>query len=121
MSGQSSDAPRGLRAAQDMLEAIADIDSMLAGRSSNDLRRERIIRRAFERCIPVISEASRRLPDDWKLEFGPQLQCMRIQDIGNVLRHGYDTVRLDVLWNVHEYDLDPLQLAPEPMIARHGP
>ena len=49
-----------------MLEAISDIEQITAGLSFEAYATGRAMRRAVERCIEIVSEASRRLPPDLK-------------------------------------------------------
>jgi uncharacterized protein with HEPN domain len=60
-----------------------------------------------ERGIEIISEASRRLPDEMKLSH-PEIPWPKVAGIGNVLRHEYGDVAYDVLWHVMREDLSPL-------------
>lgn len=54
------------------------------------------------RAIEIISEASRRLPDDLR-ERHPRLPWRAIRDSGNVYRHQYDSVAETLIWAVvHE-------------------
>ena len=53
---------------------------------------------AVTRCLEIISEASRRLPDDLKGRH-PGVQWDRIAGAGNVYRHDYEDVLADILWN----------------------
>ena len=53
---------------------------------------------AVTRCLEIISEASRRLPDDLKARH-PGVQWDQIAGAGNVYRHDYEDVLADILWN----------------------
>ena len=53
---------------------------------------------AVTRCLEIISEASRRLPDDLKGRH-PGVQWDQIAGAGNVYRHDYEDVLADILWN----------------------
>ena len=53
---------------------------------------------AVTRCLEIISEASRRLPDDLKGRH-PGVQWDRIAGAGNVYRHDYEDVLADIFWN----------------------
>ncbi len=56
-------APRDpLVVLEQMIEAIADIEQLTAGRTFEGYADDRPTRRAVERCIEIVSEASRRLP-----------------------------------------------------------
>ena len=61
-----------------------------------------------ERGIEIISEASRRLPEDLKARH-PEIPWPKVAGIGNVLRHNYEDVAAPVMWNVVRDDLPPLE------------
>ena len=63
-----------------------------------------------ERNVEIISEASRRLPDDAKVA-EPEGPWREIAGIGNILRHDYGTVRPDVLWGIRTQRLTALKNA----------
>jgi len=65
---------------------------------------------AVTRCLEIVSEASRRLPNDLKERY-PNVPWMRIAGAGNVYRHDYEDVLAELLWvTVHE-QLDELERA----------
>jgi uncharacterized protein with HEPN domain len=121
MSGRFSDERRGYLGALNMTEIITDIRSMLAGAASDDLRGSKVKMRALERYFGLLSEALRRVPEEWRLEFGPQIDWGKFREIGETLRHKYWKKSEVLLWDIYKNDLDSLQLALERMIARHGP
>lgn len=102
-------------------ESIGNIRQLLDGKKIEQVRSERVTRAAFERFLEVISEASRHVPDEWRRSFGPEIPWSRIAHFGNVLRHAYDAVDVDVLWSVYKNDLDPLEHAIDAMLAAHPP
>ena len=85
----------------DMLEAIATVDDLIGGLefdtyASLALRGQR---RGVERCIEIVSEASRHIPDALKTAH-PQIPWRHVRDIGNVLRHGYSSVDDLMVWRI---------------------
>jgi uncharacterized protein with HEPN domain len=58
--------------------------------------------------MEIISEASRRLPDELKAR-RPEIPWAKVAGIGNVLRHEYQRVAYDVLWRVARDDLPLLE------------
>jgi uncharacterized protein with HEPN domain len=70
---------------EDILAAIRDIEAFTAGQSFDHYMAEPMMRRAVERSVEIVSEASRHVPDDLKARH-PQIPWRRIADIGNVLR-----------------------------------
>jgi uncharacterized protein with HEPN domain len=61
-----------------------------------------------ERGIEIISEASRRLPDDLK-DRNRDIPWRKVAGIGNVIRHDYERVARDVLWKLVRDDLPALE------------
>ena len=94
----------------DIGDAIAQIRSLLSGRSFDQLSQDRVATAAFERFLDIVSEASRHIPEAMKAT-EPEIPWRRIADIGNWLRHVYDRVDPELLWHIHEKDLDPLEEA----------
>ena len=51
---------------RDMIETIDQLERATAGKTFDDFQRDWLLRKAAERGIEIISEASRHLPDDLK-------------------------------------------------------
>ncbi len=62
---------------------------------------------AATRAIEIISEASRRLPDEMR-ERHPHLPWRDIRDVGNFYRHQYDNVEASYVWRTVHERLDAL-------------
>jgi uncharacterized protein with HEPN domain len=52
---------------------------------------------AVTRCLEIISEASRRLPEDLKTRH-PSILWKEMAGAGNVYRHGYESVEAYDVW-----------------------
>ena len=100
---------------EDILDAIRDIESFTAGKTFEDYLAEPMRRRAIERSVEIISEASRHIPDDLKGRHA-QIPWRKVAGIGNVLRHGYKAVEDDELWQVATIDLARRKAATESML-----
>ena len=59
---------------------------------------------AIERGVEIISEASRRLPDEVKARH-PEIPWPKVAGIGNVLRHDYESVSAPIMWKLVREDL----------------
>ncbi|MBI5281951.1 MAG: DUF86 domain-containing protein [Candidatus Solibacter usitatus] len=59
------------------------------------------------RALEIISEASRRLPDDLK-ERHPAIDWVAVAASGNIYRHEYESVDETILWQTIQHDLTPL-------------
>lgn len=102
-------APRDPRIVlEQMLEAILDIERITTGKTFEAYAADRLTRRAVERCIEIVSEASRRLPADLKA-IHPAIPWAKVAGIGNVLRHDYDVVNDATIWHAATVDLLPLK------------
>ena len=63
---------------------------------------------AVTRCLEIISEASRRLPDDLKARH-PGIAWKDIAGAGNIYRHNYEDVAPHLVWDTLRIDLPPLR------------
>lgn len=65
-------------------------------------------RRAVERCVEVVSEATRHLPAEWKSKFS-DIPWREIAAIGNLLRHEYYRVDDLLMWKIATQSLPELR------------
>lgn len=94
----------------EILEEIDWSTSIMAGKSFEQFRADRASRYVVERSIEIISEASRRIPDDLKWT-RPEIDWRAIAAIGNVLRHEYHSSSAKIIWDVVREDLPLLRAA----------
>jgi len=64
---------------------------------------------AVTRCLEIISEASRRLPDELKARH-PSIAWKDMAGAGNIYRHDYEDVAARHVWDTVQIDLPPLRL-----------
>lgn len=57
----------------------------------------RLVCYGVTRCLEIISEASRRLPDEIKARH-PDIPWKEMAGAGNVYRHDYEDVQLHLIW-----------------------
>lgn len=84
---------------RDMLENIDAVAEMMVGIELAAYRRDYKLRRAVERCVEIVSEASRKIPDEMKAGF-PGQPWPEIAAIGNLLRHEYQRVDDQIMWKI---------------------
>lgn len=100
-----------------ILDSIAQIEAMLRDKSFDEISSSRFLRAAYERFIEIISEASRHVPSEMK-ETAPEIPWRKVADIGNHLRHGYDGINLEYLWNLFAGgSLQQLRAAVEQLVS----
>lgn len=93
-------APRSqLIRLMDMLENVDAAIEMIDGVDLGTYRRNLALRRAIERCIEIISEASRHVPTALKMRY-PEQYWDEIARIGNLLRHHYEHVDDFIMWKI---------------------
>ena len=72
-----------------LVDIIGEIDAIAAAaseRSLRDFKREWLLKRAIERGLEIISEASRRIPNELR-DTRPDIPWKRVFALGNLLRH----------------------------------
>jgi uncharacterized protein with HEPN domain len=98
-----------------ILEAIREIEGFASGKTLQDYLSQGWLRFATQRGLEIVSEASRRIPADLKARQA-EIPWADIAGIGNILRHGYDSLDHALIWGVVESDLPPLKAAVQAML-----
>lgn len=83
----------------DILEAIAEIDKMLAGCRLEQFAADKMRRMATERYLEVVCEAARKLPDNIKQD-ERDIDWRKMNDFGNRLRHAYHETDVVIVWDI---------------------
>ncbi|MGH7813128.1 MAG: HepT-like ribonuclease domain-containing protein [Candidatus Binataceae bacterium] len=95
---------------EDIIEAIERISEALGDvpldRFESNWQNQWLV----ERGVEIVSEASRRIPDELKSRH-PEIPWPKVAGIGNVLRHGYENVSAPILWKLIREDLPILERA----------
>jgi len=102
--------PPPQRLFSDILEAIDLIEQFTAGMDFEGFRSNPMAVAAVERKIQIISEAAVRLGDEAERRC-PEQPWRDIRGIGNQLRHAYERIDLNTIWNAVTDDLLPLRSA----------
>jgi uncharacterized protein with HEPN domain len=104
----------------DILEAIEGIESTAVGMTFAEYQQSWQARRAVERGVEIISEASRRVPDELKQRY-PHIYWREIAGIGNLLRHEYGRIDDRIMWRVVQRYLPELKMVVLEMLSRQAP
>jgi uncharacterized protein with HEPN domain len=91
----------------DIIENAERVESYLAGMDRSAFADNGLVRDAIERCLERVCEAAHRLGDRGA-ELMPDQPWGDVRGMGNRLRHAYDRISLDVLWNAVHHDLPGL-------------
>jgi uncharacterized protein with HEPN domain len=103
--------PRDLRLrVEDILEAIADVTTYVAGLTFEQFSADRKTIHAVLHNLQVIGEAARHIGDEVELRY-PDVPWAEMRDMRNVLAHEYFGVDLSVVWETIRHDLPPVATA----------
>lgn len=91
----------------DIIENAERIEQYLAGMDRAAFASNGLMRDAVERCMERVCEAGHRLGEH-AAELMPSQPWGDIRGMGNRLRHAYDRISLDVIWNAARNDLPGL-------------
>ena len=92
----------------DIIDNIERIQNYVAGLDREAFGADMLRRDAVERCLERICEAAFRLGER-AAELVPNQPWGDIRGMGNRLRHAYDRVNLDILWNTVQDRLPSLK------------
>lgn len=112
MHSKSADA-----ALRDVLHHIDLANEFVAGVDKVGFQNDVRTIYAVARRLEIISEASRRLPEELKARH-PSIPWRQMAAAGNVYRHDYEDVAARDVWDTVQLALPPLRRAIEQELAR---
>jgi uncharacterized protein with HEPN domain len=83
----------------DIRQEIRHLEEAMAGKTAESFATDWVLRLAVQRCIEIISEAAKRLPSKLT-DAHPEVPWRKVRGIGNVLRHEYDRVADQAIYEV---------------------
>jgi uncharacterized protein with HEPN domain len=93
---------------RDIIDNIDAVGEMMQGIEFGAYRADLKLKRAVERCVEIISEASRAIPQEMKDAY-PAQPWPEIAAIGNLLRHRYEGVDDFIMWKIAVQSLPELR------------
>lgn len=109
-----------VRALRDIAHHIELAASFAAGLDYDAFRADLRTAYAVTRCLEIISEASRRLPDDLKARH-PSIAWKEMAGAGNIYRHDYEDVAVSYVWVTLQNHLPPLRIVVERELTAFDP
>jgi uncharacterized protein with HEPN domain len=103
----------------DIVENAERVEFYLAGMDRQAFERDGRTRDAVERCLERICEAAHRLGGR-AAELMPDQPWADIRGMGNRLRHAYDRLDLDIVWNTARNRLPALATDARGTLVRLG-
>jgi uncharacterized protein with HEPN domain len=104
----------------DLVENAARIESYIEGMDQTDFELNGLVRDAVERCLERRCEAAYRLGSVAE-ELIPGQPWGQIRGMGNRLRHAYNRITIDVIWDTARYRLPSLDADARQALARLRP
>jgi uncharacterized protein with HEPN domain len=90
-----------------MLDHAREAVALVQGRTRVDLDSDRTVTLALTRLVEIVGEAANRVPELTQRQHA-SIPWRQIIGMRNRIIHGYDSVDLDILWDVIAGDLPPL-------------
>ncbi len=90
-----------------MIDHAREAAELVRGRSRVDLDSDRVLSLALVRLLEVIGEAANRVSEQTRQQH-PGVSWLQIVSLRNRLIHGYDSVDLDILWQILQQDVPRL-------------
>jgi uncharacterized protein with HEPN domain len=100
----------------DILRAISNVEAIVSRLDAEAFESDMIARLAIERCLEIISEASRHIPPE-RTGMYPEVSWPNIRAIGSRLRHEYDQLDSLIIWNTAALAVPELKPVIQAMIA----
>jgi uncharacterized protein with HEPN domain len=110
---------RAVAALRDILHNIELAEGFVAGKDFDTFRDDTRTLYAVIRCLEVISEASRRLPEEVKARHAA-IPWKNIAGAGNIYRHEYEDVVAELVWDTVQLALPPLRDAVSRELTGHS-
>ena len=104
---------------QQLRDAARDAASFCAGRTLEELTRDRVQVLALERCFEIMGEAIKRLPMELRARY-PEQNWKQVAGLRDVVVHGYDSVDHGILWKAVAEDFPNLFSTIERMLSDLG-
>jgi uncharacterized protein with HEPN domain len=119
MQSTPSNPPPIAKWLNDILENIALAHSFVGGLDRAAFCVDTLRVYGVTRCLEIISEASRRLPDDLKARH-PSIAWREMAGAVNVYRHDYEEVDADEVWVTVQDHLPLLRIVVDRELADMG-
>ena len=90
-----------------MLDHAREAADLAKSRNRSDLDTDRLLGLGLVRLLEIVGEAAGRISEGLRAE-QTSIPWPRIVGLRNRLVHGYDSVDMDILWEILTNDLPPL-------------
>jgi uncharacterized protein with HEPN domain len=93
---------------RDMLEYVEKAEGFISGMSCDDFSRDEKTRLAVVRCIEIIGEAAKNIPDYVRDKY-PQIPWKDMAGMRDIIAHAYFGINMSRIWDVVTVKLPPFK------------
>ena len=105
---------------EDILETLDGAGEIIDGVDFEAYKGNFEKRKALERCVEIVSEATKHIPEAMKMEY-PDSYWPEIKAIGNLLRHEYQRVDDRIMWRIAKIYFPELRRVIADMLSKSDP
>ena len=92
----------------DILENIERIENHVNGTTKTKFLDDDLLNDGVERCLERIAEAARKIGDIFDDQY-TDIDLHALRRLGSILRHDYDTIRSELIWDFLKNELPKLK------------
>ncbi len=92
----------------DILENIERIEKHVRGTTKTKFLDDELMNDGVERCLERIAEAARKIGDHFDDQY-TDINFPALRRLGSILRHDYDTIRPELIWDFVKNELPKLK------------
>lgn len=103
---------------EDILDAMNNAEAFVRGTSYDQFKDDLRTNFAIVRALEIIGEATKRLPTSLREQY-PDIPWRNMAGMRDRIIHGYDTVDLQIVWDVVEKDIPQIRPQIQQILTDH--
>ena len=92
----------------DILDNIERIENHIRGTTKTKFLGDDLLNDGVERCLERIAEAARKIGDHFDDQY-TDINLPALRRLGSILRHDYDSIRPELIWDFVKNELPKLK------------
>ena len=102
-----------------LVDFIDEAQTLVAGRTLEDVASDPVRLRAFERVMELVGECAKRVPIGLRDAY-PAVPWRQVAGMRDVISHAYEDLAYEILWSALDKDLPTLKAEVRRMLADLG-